>query len=631
MSNNKIFFWKTFFNILLVLVCVVALNVISSNIFYRFDITEEKMFSLSEDTKNIVKNIAEQITMKFYFSESQEKVHIIFKTYGKRIKEILEAYENLSPDFLKLETFDPKPDTDEEEWGSRYGLNGADTGFGEKFFIGVVFLLEDKEIAIPFFDNRRQQYLEYDISQAILELLKLQKEKSSQIGVMEFVPVLGKRPTQLELSRGSQPTPWVAFQQLKKTFDLVQVKIDATEIDSEISTLVVMHPKDITESTQYAIEQYLLRGGDLVLLVDPMMRRDPNTALMAQYGRQPTPSSSSLPKLFPHWGIEYDASKVLGDLDRFTVVGQNTPYVMWHSLTGDSFNKEIIATKGLNDMLLVEPGGIQFKETQGLSFLPLIESSNNAGLVENTVIFQSQDPNQINKKLRVQKDQTWYLAGILSGEFRSAFTEKSKEVKDSEKDKESKYKHLAKSEKAGSVLIIADADFIVDDYSVNKSSFLNQVIVTERNQNLAFFLNMVEFLSGAQKLIGIRSRGKSRSFDFISKLEIEAQKNFQFEQEKLSVKLEDVKNKLETLQTANVSKESLTKEQINQIKAFKEEERITKKELRNIRKKLRKEIESLTLSLSLLNILGAPFIVILLGVLLLFYRSLQVGKSQSSS
>ena len=86
------------------------------------------------------------------------------------MREVLEEYENLSSGRITLESFDPKPDTEEEEWAERYGINAVTLPQGSRLYFGVVVLMLDQEMTLPFFDPRRERFLEYDLTQAIYKV-----------------------------------------------------------------------------------------------------------------------------------------------------------------------------------------------------------------------------------------------------------------------------------------------------------------------------------------------------------------------------------------------------------------------------------------------------------------------------
>ncbi len=615
-------------NIILVIVIIVAINVIAASLYFRWDITEEKLYTLSEGSSEIVGKITTPVTIKYYYTENLEGLPITYKNYGKKISELLLEYRNLNPDMITFETYNPKPDSDEEEWARKYGLSGIDLGTGERAFMGIVIIQEDNEISLPFMDPRREQFLEYDITQL---LLQISQEKNKVIGVISTLPVMGVTPNRLQQMQGQQPQPkWAFLEELEKSFKIREIQADVQDVDSDVDILIVIHPKNLSDSALYAIDQFVLRGGELVAMVDPNARMDQAAAMAAQMGQMGM-ANSDLKKLFSHWGIQYDSTMIVGDHEHATRVNAGgaigvVAYSLWHSLAGESFNQELIATKDLENMLLIEPGGFTLKKDSPLTLNTLLNSSANSGLVASYVT-RFGNPVSVNKDLKVD-DKQYALAGILTGELTSAFSKRPEPEPDKDAEKSGKEEkpanllpYVAKSEGSAKILLITDVDFISDTFSVEKFNLLGQTFIQPKNDNLNFMVNMVEFLGGAEAMMSIRSRGKfTRPFTRFEELLKQAQSQYQEAEKGLSANLKEVQDKLSQLNVEKgTNKVVLTKEQIDKIKQFREEEKKTKTELRKIRKLLRQDIEFEKTSLTLINLLVIPVLLTILG-LLLFYR-----------
>jgi len=630
-KGQKIF-GSTLVSILLVIIIVIAVNVIGSEFYFRWDVTEENIYTLSTGTRQIIKNLKSPVTIKYYFSENLESVPLVYKNYGKKIGELLREYQNSNSDFVTLETYNPKPDSDEEEWARKYGLSGLDLASGERLFMGIVAIQEDKEASLPVMDPRREQFLEYDITHLILQV---QQKRDKKLGIIASMPVMGLQANQMQRLQGRESLPkWVFIQELEKTFEVKMIQPEVDDIPSDISILMVIHPKKLSEQAMYAIDQFVLRGGDLVVLVDPNARVDQAANMMARMGQMPQ-ASSNLEKLFKHWGVDYAPGKILGDKDHPTMVNAgpslgSVSFTLWHSLNRESFNQDLIATKELDNMILIEPGAFTLNDKSTLKLNPLIKSSMRAGFIDSFMI-RFGNPLAINKQLKSEKKE-FYMAGILTGKLTSAFTKRPekkpkkgeelpKEVEEAEKNKK-RLPHKVKTDDSASILLITDVDFIHDQFSVEKFNLLGQVFSQPRNDNLNFMVNMVEFLGGAEEMMTIRSRGRfSRPFTRFQELEKMAQIKYQEEEAKLSAKLREVQEKLSQLNVQKgTNKIVLTKEQIDNIKQFRDQEKMTKAALREIRKLLRQDIETEKMGLIVVNLLAVPVILIFLGLLLNFRR-----------
>ena len=582
----------------------VLVNFISSQFFFRLDVTEEKLYTLSKGSKKIIKELEKPTSLKLYFSADNTKIPQSYRNYGKRVEELLREYVALNPQILSLEVFDPKPDSDEEQAARIDGISGVDVdGSSYRFYLGLSIAQGDKKEALPFFDIRSQQSLEYDITRRIYKIDDTQKLK---IGIMSTF-VLEGIPFQPNLR-------WGFYEELSK-FYKVERFLPTHEIPEDIDILIALHPKELTpnrfsdnqelrKDIEYAIDQFLLKKGKVIVIVDPFMRSDDKSLP----GTQKFLSASDAPILFNHWGLVYDASSVIAEPQKSFVVRTNTgntPYFLWHNFNESSFAKNIPALESLENVLFAEPGGFHYQGTN-LEFQPLITSGINTGVYPNRLIF-NRNPSQINKDIALSKEQ-YFFAGLLKGKFTSAFKKRI----ELDKKVEFKNKHLADGE--GVAMVITDADWLHDSFSVRKFQVLNQIITQPLNDNLGLFLNLVEYMSGVDKLYAIRSRGKfSREFVKIVELERKAQREYKKVETALQNELNTIRKQLKDLQPKD-GKVAITKAQLQQIKDFKQQEKQTFVKLREIRKLLRQDIEALKILLKVLNLTLVPILVLLVGI-----------------
>lgn len=602
-------------SIILLVVSLIAVNVVAYFLPLRWDVTEEKLFTISEGTRKIIEGLEDPVNLKFYFSSSEElPPHI--KTYAQRVKEVLEEYEYLSDGSIRLEIFDPKPDTEVEEWAQKYGIGQIPLPSGDSMFFGMVAIMLDQEVTLPFFDVRREEFLEYDISQAIL---KVSSTKTTKIGILTPLTIMGV-PDYLA-NRPNMPQKWTFVSELEKNFEVENLPLTTEEIPDDINILMVMHPKEFGKRLMYAIDQYVLRGGHLVVMVDPNSREDMRTS--GQFSQQAPRVTSDMPELLKKWGINYDSSKVVGDVQYATPVNAGPSgvlrYPLWMSLESDALDRQHPVTSQLEGLLWIEAGQLNKLKDSDVEFTPLISTSPQSAAVE-AFLLRFSGPDKIAKQ--IQPDNiSKTVAALVRGTFNSAFPggqppkeeEKEEENKDSsETPQPLKHSHLTKAEEPNVILVISDVDFASDAFSVRKMSFLGQVIVQPTNDNLNFILNAVEYLSGNDALMSIRSRGRfSRPFTRLIALQQQAQERYQAEEVQLQKKLDDVRERLKSLQESAGSDQKviLPPEVQQEIQQFRQEERNTRKRLREVRKILRQDIESLGNWLLALNMLAVPVLV----------------------
>lgn len=613
---------SSFGSILLLAVILVAINYISGLAWLRADMTAEKLFTLSQGTHSMLGRLNDKTRLKFYFSKSLANVPFGYKLYGKRIEEFLGEYVAGSRGMVELETLDPQPDTDVEEWAVKYGLAQAGLPTGEKFYLGLVAIVADKEEVIPFFTIEREEFLEYDITRAIVQASARAK---ATVGILSPLPVISA--SAMPIPGMQQGDDWLFLKELRKNFEIRKIDTDADEISADISLLMVIHPKDLPESTLYAIDQFVLKGGRAIVMVDPACMADnladQSNPFMAMMNR-----SSDVNKLFKAWGVDYNRSKIAADINMATRVNAGPQGVidhpLWLSLSGEAFNRESAVSAKLNTMLMVNAGVLSKASGSDHEFVPLLTTRDSGSQVDTHQLL-TQPAELIRSLPTTGVRQT--LAALVRGTFSSAYSEPPAkpaldgESEDAKKQREAeqevlRQRHVAKAEKPGSVLVIADADLLQNDYCVRAINFFGNTLLQPLNDNLAFISNCVDLLAGSEDLIAVRSRGKfARSFTRVEEIEREAQKRWQEEEKGLTAKLEGIQQRINQLQSQKKDGERLilSAAQREEIELARNEQSDTMRRRREIRKLLRQDIESLGARVTFINLLLMPLLVAFVG------------------
>ena len=627
---------NTLGSIVLLLICLVAINVMASFVPLRFDLTEERLYTISAGSRKILSNLEEPVRINFYYSRNNAELPPNFKTYAQRVQELLEEYAALSNGKVILEISDPKPDTEEEEWAQKYGIKTITLPSGNTVYFGALVSMLDQEMLLPYFDQRRQEFLEYDISQAIH---KVSSTSTSKVGVLSALNLQGGR----SIIPGQPPVQkWVFLSELEKSVKVDNLPLTTEEIPDDISLLIVLHPRGFSPRLKYALDQFVLRGGRLVVLLDPNARVD-MASPQNQFGQQPQ-ISSDLPGLLKAWGVDYDSTKVVGDHLHATQVntGQGVmSFPMWMTFRSQSLDQEHPITAQLENLLFVEAGSLKKASGSKTEFSALISLSDKSGLID-AFRLRFSAPDQLSRDMKVD-NETKALMAITAGIFSSAFPDGQpvKEKKDpqaSATDEENeeeialKHTHLKKAAVRNSILLFSDVDFLSDQFSVQKLNFLGQTIIQPTNDNLNLMLNAAEHLSGNEALMSIRSRGRfSRPFTRLLAMQKQAQLLHQAEERQLLSQLDEVQQRLNSLLES--AGEKGQKEVIlppyvqEEIQQFREEERQARRKLREVRKILRQDIEQLGQGLLLLNMLLVPLIVGIIGVIVYRYRTRQRRKT----
>ena len=618
---------STWGSVVLLLICLVAVNLMAHFFPLRYDLTEERLYTISEGSRKILAGLTDPVRINFYYSRNNSELPPNFKIYAQRVQELLEEYVALSKGMVVLKILDPKPDTDEEEWAQKYGIKPIPLPSGNTVYFGAVISMLDQEMLLPYFDQRRENFLEYDISQAIQ---KVGSTSTSKVGLLSVLNLQGGR----SMIPGQPPAQkWVFLNELEKSVTVENLALTIEEIPDDINLLIVLHPRSFNSRLRYAVDQYVLRGGRLVVLLDPNARID-MTSPANQFGQQPQ-LSSDLPELLKQWGVDYDVAKVVGDRLHATQVntGQGVmSFPMWMTFRSDSLDQKHPITAQLENLLFVEAGSLKKAADSKTEFTPLLSLSAKSGLID-TFQLRFAAPDQLSRDMKVDGEAKAVMA-ITTGIFSSAFPngqpvkekknpEASAAGEESEEETPLKYPHLLEAVKLNSILLFSDVDFLSDQFSVQKLNFLGQTIIQPRNDNLNLMLNAAEHLSGNEALMSIRSRGRfSRPFTRLLAMQRQAQLRHQTEEKLLLSQLEEVQQRLNSLlESAGEQGQSeviLPPEVQVEIEKFREEERQARRKLREVRKILRQDIERLGQGLLLLNMLLVPLIVGIIG--LIVYR-----------
>jgi ABC-type uncharacterized transport system involved in gliding motility auxiliary subunit len=592
----------------------------------RFDLTENELYTLSDGTRSVLTELDEEVTLRFYFSKTLAQEIPAIQAYGKRVQELLEEFATIS-DKVTLIVDEPEPFSEAEDRAVSFGLRGAPANrSGDSLYFGLAATnTTDDTETIPFFSDAREEFLEYDLTQLIY---KLGEPERPVVALITQLPLAGAPSNPMMQQPPAQP--WVIYEQLAKLFDLRNLPWDTRTIDEDVDVLVVAHPKNLPESTLYAIDQFVLRGGHALVFVDPFCEIDaPPTDPQNPMASLQVPRGSNLQSLLPAWGVDFSTEDTLGDraraLEVRTASGAPSPFVVWAGLRADKedFSADDAVTAQLKLMHIASGGILTQAAGATTEFSPLLVSSLEAGRIESqTLAFQqiAPDPAGMLDNLSVEGERLT-IAARISGLTESAYPAGDPLASDAAEgeeaaDEEGLPPHLAKSEGPINVIVVADVDMLTDRFWVRVQNFLGTRLVSPIADNGDFVVNAVENLTGSDDLIKLRSRGRfQRPFDRVIELRRDAEARYRAEEKELQAKLSDTERKLADLQQGKEGVETLilSDEQRDELERFREEQVSTRKELRQVRLQLNQDIESLGTGLKLGNILGVPLAVMLFG------------------
>jgi ABC-type uncharacterized transport system involved in gliding motility auxiliary subunit len=598
-------------------IILIAANFITASVKQRVDLTKEKAYTLSPGTRAILKKLDTPVKIRLYVSQTDASTPqtVYLKGYARKVEDLLAEYRQAGGGKLIIEKFDPQPDSDAEDSARLDGVEGEMLQNGEKFYLGLAVSMLDTKQAIPFLDPSRERQMEYDVSRAITRVIAPDKPT---VGIMSPMPVFGAPANPMMARMGQQPQgtqPWALVNELKNDFIVKRVAMDVTQIDDDIKVLLVIHPREISDKAQFAIDQFVLRGGNLIAYLDPLPLIDAKEQNQ-MFGSIPN-AGSNLEKLLKNWGFALDTGKVVADLNYKMQLGgrngqpQEAPAFL--SVTTDGINGEDIVTSQIDNIWLPFAGAITGTPVQGLTMIPLIKSTKQSQLVDGFMANLAGE--NIIKDFK--PSGTEYILGMrLKGKFKTAFPEGAPGETNAPPA-------LKESSKENSVLLFADADMLFDNFALRQiqSPFGNMAMAMNGNLNLA--QNAVEQLSGDSNLISVRSRAvQNRPFTVVKKMQAEAEANYRSKIKDMEDSLAETQRQLNELQQKKEKGQRfiLSPEQQAALENFRKKEAEVKIKLKDERKKLRHDIVSLENRFKWFNIAAMPIVVSLSGLGLALYK-----------
>ena len=622
--------WTSVIGVVAVAAILIGINLIAE---YRLasakiDLTQQRLYTLAPGTLRILEGLKDPITLRFYYSRTLGGRIPAYGTYADRVSEMLREYATAADGKIRLEFYDPEPFSTTEDRAVAYGLQGVPIDqSGEQVYFGLAAnnLLDD-ERTISFFQPERERFLEFDLTRLVYEL---SSPKRPLIGMMSSLPLDGD-PRMMMMSQGRSPAgqPWVAAMQLRQSFGVRTVPLDAQVIDPEIEVLLVAHAQNLSDNTLYAIDQFVMRGGRLMVMVDPHSEAQsaiPNP----QTGQPPANTSSSLARLFDAWGIEFVADTIVGDpKGAWRVRGgpqdrsQAVDYVAWFNVR-DGLNTNDPATADLTQVTVASAGALRPKEGATVTFTPLLTSSDLSGPVALEKVQNFPEPGRILAEFKSEGGPR-VLAARVRGELASAFDGPPAPPADA-KETPALPEYRAKTEGAANMVVVADSDILADRFWVRVQEFFGQQEATPFSDNGPFVANLIGTLAGGDALIGLRSRGASlRPFDRVEDMQRSAEARFRQTEQELSAHLDETQKKLTELRTGRGAPGSgqgaanavISEQQRETIDALRREIGETRGKLRNVQLELRRDIRTLETQLRLFNIALVPAVLTLLAIFL---------------
>jgi ABC-type uncharacterized transport system involved in gliding motility auxiliary subunit len=587
----------------------------------RVDLTQNRLYTLSPGTQQLLSELKEPINLYFYFSrEAAAKQAPLVMPYANRVREFLEELAARSGGKIHVAIVDPQPFSDDEDRAAEFGLQSLQAGNGDALYFGLTGTNStDGRSSIPSFQADREEFLEYDVAKLINDL---GTPKKPVIGLMSSLGLQG----QFNPMTGQMGEPWPILTQLQDLFTMRSLTADVDHIDKDVDVLMLVHPKQLPPKTLYAIDQFVMRGGRVLLFVDPnsgadTSGQDPSNPLAGAMADH----SSNLVPLLAAWGVDYDPTKVIGDLERGLEVrtsAQSPPvrHIGILGLSHEDMNQKDVVSASLDKLNLATVGALAARPGAKTTFEPLLLSSASAAPIPAQRFNGLTDPSILRDGFKPTGIR-YALAARITGPVESAFPQGL--PPDQKAAAGPPVAHLAKSTAPANIVIIADTDLLMDYMWVQTREVFGQRVAQAFANNGDLVANVLDNLSGSNALISVRGRATfSRPFARVEALRHQADDRLRSKALELQAELQQTETKLTELQSKRNDQSSLmlSPEQEAELKRFVAEKASVRKQLRETQRGLDVDINRLESWLKVINIGIAPLLVAVAGVIILSQR-----------
>ena len=615
----------TVISIVLAILLFLSVNIISNSVFRsaQLDLTQDSLFTVSDGTREILAELDEPVTLKFYRSELVQQVPAL-AAYATRVEELLERYAALAGDKIKLEKFAPEQFSVEEDQAVGFGIQGVPVNAaGEVMYFGLAGTNStDDEDIIPFFTPSREAFLEYDLSKLVFNLSKPGK---TIVAMISSLPIAADQARRF--------APWVAYEQAQQFFDIRIIGGDVKRISDETDLILLVQPTSLSPTTLYAIDQFIMRGGKAMIFADPHVEVNPPPQPQQGQPYSP-PTGHALGPLFDAWGIDSSPNEIVGDriaAQRVAALSGGrrvvTEYLPWLSLGPVSINREDVITRDLERINLIAAGQVRVKEGYSLTMTPLLFSSEQSQMLDINAVRPNPNPIQILTNFEAS-NKVFTIAGRFAGPAASAYPDgpppRADSRTDTGPDADLVAEHRASSDGSINAIVIADADLLADQIWMQGGGGGQAVPVA---QNGDLFVNMLDNLAGSASLIGLRGRGLSaRSFTLVDQIRRDAELQFRSKERELLQNIGETQERIADLQQTDEGQFILSVEQQKTISDLRRDIVRKRADLREVQHSLQEDIDQLEATLKVLNIGAIPLLIALVALALFFVRRARFGR-----
>jgi ABC-type uncharacterized transport system involved in gliding motility auxiliary subunit len=613
--------------IALAIVFFLALNIWADRSLQstRLDATADGIYSITNGTRKMLAGIDEPVTLRLYRSAGLEALGPVYTKHAKRISEMLDEYARLSGGKVRVEIYDPKPYSREEDLAVADGIQGIpNSADGTQIFFGLAGTNSiDGRYVLPHMAPERGKFLEYDLTRLIGDLAN---PKKTVVAVIGDLPLRGDRM--------SQSRPWAVMDQIERFFAVKTMFGSIDKIDDDVDVLVLAQPGALDEVTQYAVDQFVMRGGRVLAFLDPHPEALAMPAIMQRQPPPPNPLTTQT-KLLEAWGLDINRDKFVGDrgngLRVQAQVGNRpviTQYVAWMQLGRDRMDENDPITGNLRVLQFRTPGAIKLREGSGMTLEPLVTSSADSMLVDVTRVMMMPDPVQLQAEFKAEG--SFVLAGRVSGPVKTAFPDGPPEAV---KNEDVRKAHLNEAKTPLNMVVIADTDMLEDGSWQQEQNLLGQRIVVPFANNADMAVNVLDSLSGSDAMLGLRGRGvQDRRFAVLDDIARQAEIRYRATEQELKKRIEDMQKKIEELQGKGAEGSLVvTSADEQEIEKMRSDMLDLREQLRDVQFRLRKDVADLKTVVTAINIWAVPLLVGLLALGFAVWRGVRARRRHQAA
>jgi ABC-type uncharacterized transport system involved in gliding motility auxiliary subunit len=596
---------------LMLLMLAFAVAVAASQFLFsraRIDLTEDNLYTLNDGTRKILATLKEPVKLRFTYSERAASGYPEVQAYAKQVEELLANFARASKGKITVERITPEPFSEAEDIAVQAGLRGAPTATGENLYFGLEATNSTTgRKVIPFFSTDREPQLEYDVISLVSRLAKPSKPKAA---IYSTLPLPFGPGGPIAMVQGNS-RPYAMYLQLREQFALTHIEPDFSDIPADTNLLLIVHPRPMSPAQVFAIDQFVMRGGRLMLFIDPMSEMA--LSMRSGGGMMPNmltpPLASDLPQLLNAWGVKLAPGQVAADgkFPQQVSVQDGRPlyYLPWIGVQSSSFNKDSLSLQGLRQINVATSGILELSPRDGIATETLYTTSEVAGVFDATLFTDNPDPLMLIETFR-PTGAKYTLAARLTGTFTSAFQQAPS----------ADMPFLKKSAKPAAIVIVADTDMLTDALWVNIGGSNDSPTYQPIADNAGFVFNAADQLLGEEALMSLRSRRMAaRPFTLVQEKQIEAERELRGQQASLMEELTTTQSRIAQMEgTGGTSEKFLSKAQKAEIEAFRKKVTDTRKSLRTIQGQLRRSVEALTTRITVLNVITIPLLLLMISL-----------------